>query len=893
MADSTLSIADLKEDFRKAMADEGIICDDEIIDDGLVHRFDVRGDRKGRRNGWYIFHSDGHVNASYGCHKRHPDAVLGWSPEGGRVELSPEQRIQREKYLAERRAEREEEEKKRHAKAQLKAQKIWDNSVPCAEHEYLTHKGVMGGPARVGPWEIWDRDAHQYIRITENALIIPLMDNTQTIHSLQAIIPEGDLPEGDVNAKKLLAGGAKRGLFCPIGRPQLIDRKTVYVLCEGYATGLSIHQATNHMCLVCFDSGNLPVIAKTLADTLRERGQDATIIIAADNDEWTKGNPGLKKANEAAEVSGGLVACPKFVSQVGKPTDFNDLHAREGLDAVAAIFNRTLNPQANPEPQTDYTRTDPGVMPDSFVILGYTGDSFVFYQHEQKQVKFIGQTSFSEATLLNLAPLEWWEYNFPAKNGYDKTNAVDWINRSANRVGFFDAKRIRGRGAWMDDGRVVYHHGDRLTVDGVQVDLSHVESGYIYPRRPSMPSFHSEPLTASEGRWLLSISRKLAWVRPASAAIAVGWAFLAPLCGMLRWRPHIWVSGGASSGKTTVMRDFLVPMVQGFCELVQGASTEAGIRQELGSDALPVLMDEAEANTQKEAARMETILALIRQSSSESQARTLRGTAGGQSLQYLIRSMFGMLSINTFRQKQADADRLAVLELMDENRRIATGNNGRWKEIEEDFHQVRAMDDLSARMVTRGVSMAPMLMKAISTFQRVGAAFFSSQRKGDQYGTLMAGTWCLTNDVLPTDEDCEQMYSSYQWDEHVDGDESNDAMGALEVVMTSVIKTKYGDNQIQQLVKGLFSESPLIERSVCFESLMASGIRIDKTEQYLCIATGHPVIVKLVANHAFAHDLRGQLKRIPGADVFDNKNVRFGMLSKKVVRIPLAIFMDE
>lgn len=893
MNDSTLSVADLKEQFRKAMADDGIVCDDpEIIDDGQVHRFDVHGDRKGRRNGWYIFHSDGHVNASYGCHKRYPDEMRQWAPEGAKVVLTPEQRLQREAYLAQKRAEREEAEIKRHAKAKAKAQKIWQNAVPCMEHEYLTEKGIKPLGVRTGPWEIWDGDHKKYIQITENALLIPLMDNQKVIHSLQAVIPKADLPEGDINAKKLLAGGAKKGLFCPLGRPQQFDRKTVYVLCEGYATGVSINEATGHMVIVCFDSGNLPVVAKSMAEALAERGQEAIIIVAADDDRWNKKNAGMKKAAQAAEVAGGRLAVPLFKSDVGRPTDFNDLALREGPEAVRRIFDAALNPgQVESEPPKEEDPIDPLIVADSFSILGYTGDAFVFYQHEQKQVKFIGQTNFSEATLLNLAPLEWWEYNFPHnKTGYDKKTAVNWINRSANIVGFFDAKRIRGRGAWIDDGRVVFHHGDRLTVDGVQMDLSHIQSHYIYPRRPNMPAFHDKPLTAQEGEWLLSIANRFCWCRPASAPMAIGWAFLAPLCGALQWRPHVWITGGAGSGKTEVFTHFLIPMVTGFCEFVQGASSEAGIRQELGSDALPVMMDEAETNTKRESSRMESILALVRQSSSETQARTLRGTAGGQSLQYLIRSMFGLASINTNLSKQADADRLTRLELLTAKHRQQTPEE--WDQLKEDIHLVETYPSLSARMVTRAVSMWDMLFSTITIFRRVGANFFGSPRKADQYGTLMAGAWCATHDSIPTDEECAENLASYNWDEHLEGDDKDDAVAALEVVMTSVVKTKFGDMQIQQLVKALGDAAPAIERSVCYEGLLAAGIRMDKNNEYLCFATSHPVLTKLVENFPFANDLRGQLKRIPGADVNDNKNMRFGLIAKKVVRIPLSTFAE-
>ncbi|EJM1834582.1 hypothetical protein Q6I89_004343 [Salmonella enterica] len=881
MADVIVSLNDLKEEFRGVMAEHGIVCDEEIIDDGLVHRFDVQGDTRGRKNGWYVFHSDQHVNGIFGCHKRYPEQQFAWKPDGVEVRLSPEQLAERQRYLEQKRQEREEAEIKRHAKAKIKAQNKWQAAVPCNEHEYLTKKGISAFGTRVGPWEVWNKDKHRYDVITENALLIPLMDQKGEVHSLQAIIPHADLPEGDINAKKLLTGGAKQGLIYPIGKAQIRDGKKVYILCEGFATGASIHMATGHMCLVCFDSGNLPLIAGLLAESLASRQEEATIIVAGDDDCWKGKNTGKLKAQQAAEVAKGLVAMPVFASKEGKPTDFNDLHEREGLEAVRRIFTALLGPE---QPAEETPVKASGIVPESFQILGYTGDCFVFYQHEQKQVKFIGQTNFSEATLLNLAPLEWWEYYFPAKNGYDKADALNWINRTANRIGYFDAKRIRGRGAWDDDGRLVYHHGDRLTVDGVQVDLSHFDSRFIYPRRPNMPSFHEEILTATQGRWLLGIANKLAWTRPASGPMCVGFAFLAPLCGALRWRPHVWITGGAGSGKSTVMSDFVIPMVNGFCEFVQGASSEAGIRQELGSDALPVLMDEAETNNKRETGRMEAVLALVRQASSETQARTLRGTAGGQSLHYLIRSMFGLSSINTHLSKQADADRLTRLELVPAKERKVDN----WESLKEDFHAVKSMGDLSARMLTRAVSMWPILSKAIDTFRRIGAAFFGSQRQADQYGTLMAGAWCASNDEMPTDQQCQTMYESYNWDEHVDADDHDDAQAALEVVMTSIIKTKYGDLQVQQLVKGLCDDAPAIERSTCYEALLNAGIRLDNTKQFLCFAPSHPVLVKLVADHPFANDLRGQLKRIPGADVFENKAMRFGALSKKVVRVPIG-----
>ena len=80
------------------------------------------------------------------------------------------------------------------------------------------------------------------------------------------------------------------------------------LICEGYATGATLHESTGHAVAVAFNAGNL----KPVAMALRDRYPDFRLILAADNDRHTPGNPGLTKANEAALVVGGLVAAPEF-----------------------------------------------------------------------------------------------------------------------------------------------------------------------------------------------------------------------------------------------------------------------------------------------------------------------------------------------------------------------------------------------------------------------------------------------------------------------------------------------------------------------------------------------------------------------------------------------------
>lgn len=111
----------------------------------------------------------------------------------------------------------------------------------------------------------------------------------------------------------------------------MVDR---LFICEGYATGASIHEATGHAVAVAFDSGNL----KPVAEALRRKYPETKLIICADNDQWTEGNPGTTKAKEAAEAVGAAIVCPSFTDVSTKPTDFNDMVRLSGIESVKSAL---------------------------------------------------------------------------------------------------------------------------------------------------------------------------------------------------------------------------------------------------------------------------------------------------------------------------------------------------------------------------------------------------------------------------------------------------------------------------------------------------------------------------------------------------------------------------
>ena len=154
-------------------------------------------------------------------------------------------------------------------------------------------------------------------------LVIPLQDIDGHLHSLETIAPDG--------AKRFLAGGAKRGHFAVVGAEPapLTEPDGPILICEGWATGASLHIATGHSVIAAMDAGNLLPVA----EAFRARFADADLVLVADND--TKPdrdtNPGVDAARKAALAVDARIAVPEA------PGDANDLFCAAGPDAVAAL----------------------------------------------------------------------------------------------------------------------------------------------------------------------------------------------------------------------------------------------------------------------------------------------------------------------------------------------------------------------------------------------------------------------------------------------------------------------------------------------------------------------------------------------------------------------------
>ena len=318
------------EQFQQAIAGAGLPVPEVIHGDGTLYRFSTNGKRMDQ-SGWYVLHDDGDLPAgAFGCWRSGLSQT--WCSKDTQAMTQAERSAHQQRMQAIAQQREADKAQRQHDAATAAAQR-WEAAEPApANHPYLVRKGIQP----------------HGIKAEGEALLIPLRDAATALHSLQAIAPD--------SSKRFQPGGRVKGCYHAIGKPD-----GVLIVCEGYATGASIYEATGQAVAVAFNAGNL----RAVAEALRAKYPALRLILAADDDVATPGNPGLTKATEAARAVGGYLSKPDFGNdRADGATDFNDLHQRAGLDAVqVCIASAAPVVQAPAFPPLEVAE-DTGVWPD-------------------------------------------------------------------------------------------------------------------------------------------------------------------------------------------------------------------------------------------------------------------------------------------------------------------------------------------------------------------------------------------------------------------------------------------------------------------------------------------------------------------------------------------------
>ena len=320
---------------RQLLEKHGLIPFDAPPQRGVIVRC-ATTDAPNKMNGAYWLSSSDHYPILYVQNwaqdekaKRYP---LGFQLK----DLDPAKRKALEAEQQERLAAFMKAKEERHLEAEKEVNEFWDSlegSDPM-QSEYLRRKL----PSLTVNKETFGNACPRF-DVSNGALVVPLYmlnDASERLVNVQKIFPDG--------AKRFWPGGRLSGCFHPISWTPDSDRSTL-ILCEGWATGISIRTATGCGIWCSMTANNLANVAIQAQTFFRGQKLDLRFIVCCDHDmpcdrhlDPSTNQPiigGTGRAlGEAAARAIHAGWCMPYPNEEFTKADFNDLHCQKGIEAV-------------------------------------------------------------------------------------------------------------------------------------------------------------------------------------------------------------------------------------------------------------------------------------------------------------------------------------------------------------------------------------------------------------------------------------------------------------------------------------------------------------------------------------------------------------------------------
>ena len=834
--------------------------------DGVIHRFPTGKDKGAQKSGWFV---------GYQNHTRKGDILIvarfsdyrrsDVSEYQSDIKLSVTEKSQLAKTIKDAEKKVKEEREALQLQTSDRAKLYWEHTADNPHANYLNRKKIN---------DLYG--ARTAMDVQGRCLVVPMQDSSGKIWSTQTISDDG--------FKMFMKGGKKLGCYHVVpDRDSLNDQSVIYIA-EGFATAASIYQAILKPVVVAFDTSNLYSVGKAI----RIKYPECSIVFCADDDgnvtkpDGTVWNPGIDTAKRAAEKLGAQYISPKFKNKK-EQSDYNDLHCGEGLDHVKSqILGIEIKD------------------PDFVTPLGYDGQGFYFISSDKPIVTKIAAAAFSPNVVYDLLSVHsYWASRFPAekaKDGIAWSDLTIALMGSCKLKGVFRPHNVRGSGVWKDSGKTVINTGDGLFIDGELKPYNALKSKYIYQASSHTPIPTENFATASEMQELSSILEQLSWKRKESAYFLLGWLMVAPVCGAIKWRPHIWVTGPSGSGKSYVMREIISPLITNSLT-VRGNTTEAGIRQTLNADAKPLIFDESETNDEKSSKRIKGVIELCRQASDAEDSRVYKGTAGGNALSYGANFSAALASVRVNLEVIQDKNRFTTLEIVLDKDNGFSGEFG----IDNRLKKI-ITKEFAEKMFARSVDKIDLIKENFKTLHEPLTKKHNA-RFADQYGMLMAGYFAAIDDKPISPKQAVWASNDFMdLSEDIEETSELDERECFDHIMSSTFLER-GESHSVGMIVNLIVKSKSDEFAAMrgddaktaplHNALMQRGLKVVQKKDnifYLAVQNTNPELKKMFRDSKWTSGWGAALKRLP----FASSSVQnFDGMSRKCTTVRISLFFEH
>lgn len=881
-------MTDIVNDFIAAMRDHGaVIMDPEAcVSDDKVRRLHMEGDARGAPSVTYQLDETDGFGFGWFVAWKIDGQTVAWNSKPVRGETK-ERRKQSAEWLEHRRAAAEAERARAREEARDRIASIWNAAWPCDGHGYFERKGIKPCPG---------------LRVHEDEVLVPMWREGVMVGCQR--IPEN-------GKKRFLYGTEAAGATFEIA-----GNCDSVIVTEGLATGIRISAATGWCAVVAFSSGQMVAAAKVARDMY----PDARIIVAGDNDQWVFDlkkkptdvearavpgddprwaewrdagllvNPGAESMQAAVRVGAIAMLPPIPADDAEKRTDWDDYAATYGEDALRTLFLEIPDTRSVEHEEYYHEHEFADMVEDlredafsKIKPLGHDKGVYFFFPASTGQIMEFTATALAQpANLYSMAPRAFWDSHYNHDGKMSSRQIADIASSdlmdACRSKRIFNPDNLRGVGVWKDGEKIVLNTGTKLYVDGEVYKPQEYNGKAVYEAGHEAYSFGAEPLLNAEANVLREICKRFSWRNPLMGDLLAGLLVLAPISGVLRWRPHGVLTGEAGSGKSTINDQVIKPVIGDIGIYLNGGSTEAGLRKKIGLSARPVIMDEAESETKRAKENMDAILFLARNASSG--ASTANANADSN-----IRSCFILSAINPRITQGPDKGRFTSLELV---RNKDAGAEVQWRDLEFDIKK-HLTEDFSRRLFARTIANLPTLLKNIDAFGLAATRVHGNARAGDQIGALLAGAYSLTSTREVDEVFAEEWIKKQDWQFH----DADVAMPENEKFLSTVLtmRLRYDkDGMSRESTIGSLIEAAADMRSTMHiesvDALKQVGIMV--RDDRLIFANSSPTLSRMLRDTIWT-DWRRLLMMFEGSDNYDNKTVYFASAIRcKVTSIPLG-----
>lgn len=456
-----------------------------------------------------------------------------------------------------------------------------------------------------------------------------------------------------------------------------------------------------------------------------------------------------------------------------------------------------------------------------------------------------------------------------------KTAAISMMS-DCQKIGFFHPSSVRGGGVWEDDDRIIVHLGKKLLVDGVETPITAMKSDHIYEamvRNIELPP----PLPDEESSKIVDIIRRLPIATDAQRMILAGEIVCGMLSGVLTWRPHVWLTGKTESGKSSILTHLVnrlwSPMGGIYSE---ERTTEAGVRQRIRHNAVPVIIDEVEANQKDEVQRIQKLIGLARSSSSDTTANVLKGTVNGMGFEFTVKACFLLSSIAHSLEWGQDKGRFSLVQM-----KMSKEASSTWLKLKKEM-KATFTKEYALGLYCRCITNFDVIQESIEVFHQALLKLYpdSTPRWRDQLGTLLAGASSLLTEGVITSGYAEKVFTKVPgWEEAAHKDETDSSVNALKILFSHLIQHDGVRYSIGEKVMHALDPThqgapqPLLQRY---------GLLVK--DEHLYIASDHPQTKHLFQQHGITGHY-GLLALMEGAET--GFQTEFGSITSKSVRVPI------